>query len=133
MGKKTILVISWIGTVVISGVIGFTLARNCTKRALDTTYSSVMYESSAAELNSKINILERLRSKEYIIAINYLENLADVNISYLSLYQTVPTKERNREVIDALKVANTYRKKYSDHQVNPTLSKSVEKALKLAQ
>lgn len=99
------------------------------KTHFDEYFTSALYASSAVELKGRITLLKLLKNGNYVKAQKRLEALADVDLNTLTLYVNNPPSKPDNEVIEAIRIAKEYRKKYPGHQVNPALKNSVKKTL----
>jgi hypothetical protein len=128
MKNKVLLLV----IICVSGAIGFYVGNQFTKAKLDNYYLQLHFAGLATELKSQVGILDLLRKNEAGKGAEHLEKFIDVNLASLSLYGNTPAKERNEDIIAAVKLIKDYRKKYPDHKVNPALANSVQRALDLA-
>ncbi len=133
MRNKVLIIFLLLTTALISGVAGFRLGCKYTQKKINKYYSSIMFESSATDLKFKVKLLEHLKNNEVKKTENLLEFWVDTNLSFLSSYENISPKDRNKDIISAVMLAYVYRKNYPDHRVNPELSESVRRALNLAQ
>lgn len=133
MKSKAFFISLLLISVCIVGTLGFYVGNRFAKKKLDNYYLQLYFDSTAAEVKSQVRVLESLRKNEIGKGRELLERYMDVNLASLNLYSKTPPAERKEEIIDALRKAKDYRKKYPEHRVDPTLSGSVQRALDLAE
>jgi len=133
MKSKVFYISLFLISVLVAGAIGFYAGSRFTQQQVARYFQRLDFVSNSNELKSQVKLLELLRKKENQKAQQFLEKFVDVNLASLSIYGKTPPAERNEEIISAIRLAKSYRKKYPGHQVSPTLSESVQRALDLAE
>jgi hypothetical protein len=133
MKSKVLYIFLFLISILVASAIGFYAGSRLTQQKLARYFQHLDFVSYGNELKLEVKLLELLRKKENQKAEQFLEKFMDVNLASLSIYGNTPPTERNEEIITAIKPAKDYRKRHPGHQVSPTLSESVQRAMDLAE
>lgn len=133
MKSRVLYIFLFLISVLVAGAFGFYSGSRFTQQKLAVYFQRLDFISYGNELKSQVKLLELIQKKENQKAQQFIEKIMDVNMASLSIYANTPSAERNKEIIIAIRQVKDYRKRHPGHQVSPTLSESVQRALDLAE
>jgi len=117
--------------VLIAFYAGFTFDVHKRQQMIERQLELVNYASWATDVKCKVKLLSLIEEKRYDDARNFTDNLLDVTLANLSLYDKLAPIYPNQEIFDAIATAKKYRADHPGHKVHPMLSNSVERAFKI--
>jgi hypothetical protein len=119
-------------SIIAVGAFGVRLGYHQATKRIDELMMNLLFHESAISLSTRIKLIEKFRSGQTEKGMDHLEKLIDVELATLAMYEKVPKNKRDALIIESIRAAKEYRKKYPQHQIQGNVQNSVKRALELA-
>jgi hypothetical protein len=110
---------------------GYILGGHKKQQKIERQFELLNYSSYATAATINVKLLNLIEEKKYKNSEELLENLIDINLASLSLYDKLASSYPDQKIFDAITTVNNHRAKHPGHKVNKTLANAVERAYKI--
>jgi hypothetical protein len=132
MMKVVRFVIPVLVLIFLAAYLGYILGGHNRQLKVERQFEIINYSSYATHINVNGHLLSLIEAKKYKEANDLLENLIDVDLASLSLYDKLASRYPCQNIFDAIATVKNRRAAHPGHKVNKKLLYDVERAFNIS-